>query len=218
MMSDVFQTDDRYAGPILKGQYQVLASAIGSTFYVYDHARGDAVRTEGKDTRRFMSIFDALSYLGFTVPEMLDMKLLPAQDVGNAKEFEMAKAVKVTEAMAKAQASMEKRIAAKKAAAPKAARKVVAKKVVATPADAPEKVTALKATKVDKIPTKKIATTSEVTRRSRGKSNGKTVAARCRELINAGGRPDEEMLAIVRAEFADKKIATNAIKHYRAHM
>lgn len=192
-MSEIFQTDDRYAGPILKERYQVLASAIGPTFYIYDHAKNDAVRSEGKDTKRFENIFEALSYLGFTLGEMESMSLLSTQDVENMKEIEMAKARVVTEAMAKAQASMEKRIAAKNAvkaaSEPKAAKAEKSTKVAAPKAEKPA--TAVK---------------------SRGQ------AAMFREMIAANKMTDKEMLAAVRAAFPDKKVVESSVTFYRARM
>jgi hypothetical protein len=196
---EVFQTDDRYASPVLRGRYQVLASAIGTSFYVYDLHRADQIRTEAKDIRRFEKKSDAFAYLGFTIDEMKTMSLISAQDVEDTeKEIEMAKARVVTEAMAKAQASMEARIAAKRAkAAPVKAEKAEAPKVA--------KVAAPKAEKVKAAPTNGVA-------------KGRGQAAMFRELIAANKMTDKEMLAEVRAAFPDKKVVESSVTFYRARM
>lgn len=197
-----FQTDDRYASPVLKERYQVLASAIGSTFYVYDLARSDQVRTEAKDIRRFERKSDAFAFLGFTIDEMRSMSLISTQDVEDAKEIEMAKARVVTEAMAKAQKSMEDRIAAKKAkAAPS-----IADKAPARIAAAQRKSAAAVERKVEKV----VAPKAEV--------KGRGQAAMFRELIAQNRMTDKEMLAEVRAAFPDRKVVESSVTFYRARM
>ena len=147
-MVEVFQVDDRYAGPVLGDRWQVLASAIGPTFYVYDHERRDAVRAVSGDTLRFEKIIYALSHLGFTATEIEGMKEASVKIADELKqEVDMAKAVTVSAAQAKAQASMEARAAMKAAAkmdakiGPKGKLAVV-KAVVPVKAAAPAKVVA----------------------------------------------------------------------------
>jgi hypothetical protein len=188
---EVFQTDDHYAGPILKDRYQVLASAIGPTFYVYDHQTRDAVRTENGDTRRFEKIFMALSFLGFTIGEMKAMSLVSTQDVENAeKEMKMTKAVKVSEAAAKAMASAQARREAKAANEEQKDVKKAIKKVA------------------HKVESKTEAPAAK----------GRGQAAMFRELIAAGKLDDKAMLAEVRRAFPDRKVAESSVSFYRARM
>ena len=58
----------------------------------------------------------------------------------------------------------------------------------------------------------------EAPRRGRGMSTSGTVASVTRELIREGKLSDEAILAKVRETFPDKSIASNVVKHYRAHM
>lgn len=201
---DVVQTDARYAGPVLGGRYQVLASAIGPTFYVYDLKVRDQVRTEHGDIRRFQTIFAAVEFLGFTDLEEETRKFSPAIIAGFKQEIDMAKAAKVSEAMAKAQASMTARIAKKNAAATeegKDAKKAVAKKATA-------KAPALKV-----VPKAEPAPTAP--RKGRSVTTTGTLSARARELVVAG-KTNEDGMAALRKEF--EKVPGNAMSYHRAKL
>lgn len=195
-----FQESDRYASEPFgeSGRYQVIASAIGPTFYVWDDERGDQVRDDAKNVRRFGNILEALTFLGFTMNEdgvIEETPPSPESGEETSQESDMARPRKVTPAMAKAQASMEKRAAAKKQAASKEAKK-------AAPKAAPRA----------KAAAAPMAEPPQVVKKGRGQ------AAMFREMISAGKLSDKEMLEEVRRAFPDAKVVSNSVSYYRARM
>lgn len=117
----VFQTNDRYAGPVLGERWQVLASAVGPTYYVYDHKKEDILRNEHKDIRRFASVEMAAAFIGFTsMGEVIseeDLAILARQH----QETIMAKAAvkKAAPAISKAAPKNVSRVVKAAAPAPK---------------------------------------------------------------------------------------------------
>lgn len=197
-----FQESDRYASAPFGdgGRYQVIASAIGPTFYVWDGERGDSLRTDAKDVRRFGNILEALTFLGFTMNEDGVIEEVPPSPEGGeeaSQESDMARPRKVTPAMAKAQASMEKRAAAKKAAAPKEAKKAAPKaapraKAAAAPMAEPPQV---------------------VKKGARGVRKG-TVGAMTRSLI-LEGLDNKTVVERLKIEFPDKANTISNVSWYR---
>lgn len=66
------QLNDRYAGRVIGGHYQVLASCVGESFYVVDLTKDDLLIREqgrGSDILRFASVHEAETFVYSTLVE-----------------------------------------------------------------------------------------------------------------------------------------------------
>lgn len=179
--------DDRYAGELIDGRFQVMGSWIGGTYYIADHARDDLlVRAAGpgSDTKRFPSVESAEAFIKeFTPPLPRGSRWAASATADEQQETEMARpATKGGNA-----AALKAANAADKALGEKAPKKTKA----AAPA-AP-----VKAVKAPKPQPAALAKARE--------ARGPTAASMFRELIMADGKTqkltDDQIFAKVQEKF-----------------
>jgi hypothetical protein len=201
---------DRYAGPVISGRWQVMESfSPRGTYYVVDHWREDLLVREagpGSHVKRFVGKSEAEAYISqFTTPQNPDIASGTADDGGITKESRlMARSPKGNAAAATAAAKADSKLDTKPAAAKKAA--AGGAKAAAKAKEADAQMAAAKAE------AKSGGSIKDVSGR------GRTIASAFREAI-AGQKKsrltDEQIHDAVEAEFG-KKIAKNAVSHYRA--
>lgn len=194
--------DDRYAGPMIADRYQVMESFTPKgTFYIADHEKNDLllrVAGSGSDVRRFASIKDAEDCIqaftnGVSPVKRTNPGAVPEEDMQESSD--MARTPKANTAALKAADVADKKIGTKAAA----------KK-----ADADKQMKeAAKESKAEKVNGTKVAVEA---------SKKVTIASMFRDLIAKPGKlTDEQIHAQVEAAFG-KKIAKNAVSHYRADL
>lgn len=209
----VLQTsgDDRYAGPMINGRFQIMESFTPKgTFYIADHEKHDLLlRVAGaaSDVRRFASIKDAEDCIqaftnGVSPVKRTNPGAVPEEDMQESSD--MARTPKANAAALKAADVADKKIgtkaAAKNADADKQMKEVVKE----------SKAGKVNGTKVaDAVPARAVKDVS-------GRKD--TIASMFRDLIAKPGKMTDEQIHAKVEEAFGKKIAKNAVSHYRADL
>lgn len=209
----VLQTsgDDRYAGPLIANRFQIMESFTPKgTFYIADHERKDLllrVLGPASDVRRFSSIKDAEDCIkGFTGDQIPITKSGSGTEPGETTQesIDMAKNPKANAAAVKAAAAADKKIG------PKAAAKN---------ADADKQMKeAAKEAKAGKVNGTKVADAAPARAVKDVSGRKDTIASMFRDLIAKPGKMTDEQIHAKVEEAFGKKIAKNAVSHYRADL